>query len=182
MKLIIMRHAEGIHNSKGLINSDVKNKDLSPLTEKGREQANHSALKLKDEKIDIIFCSEFIRTRETAEIVNKFHNVDIKIDKRLNEIDQGLEGKPNKEIENLRAESNDFFNFKIPGKESWNDMKPRFLDFLNWLSKQKYNRVLVVGHQWPLGVLRQIVEKKTNEEALGRLLHKAEFAMLDIYL
>lgn len=48
------------------------------------------ALKYKDTKFDIIFCSPLMRTIQTANIINKFHNVKIVKDERLIEIDQGI--------------------------------------------------------------------------------------------
>jgi len=55
----------------------------TPITEKGLIQARAVAERLKNEKIEIIFCSTLQRAKETAQEINKFHNVEIKYDSRL---------------------------------------------------------------------------------------------------
>lgn len=83
MKLTIVRHAESVANSKK-INQGNKNEWAdTALTEKGLAQAKAVAKRLKDEDIEIIFCSTLKRAKETAEEINKFHNVAIKYDSRL---------------------------------------------------------------------------------------------------
>lgn len=180
MKLTLMRHAESEYNAKKMINKDSKNKNISPLTEKGMKQAEKSAKQLEHKKFEIIFCSEFLRTQQTAVIVNKFHDVKIKIDKRLNEVFCGFEGESSEKFDLVREKGLDRFNFKIEGKESWNDLKARVGDFLKWLEKQEYKNVLIVSHQWTIGVLKQLIEDTTNENAFKKLLGLGEFIEAEI--
>ncbi len=80
----------------------VFNQDSSvkvSITEKGRKQALEIARKLKDRKFDIIFVSEFLRTQETVKVVIAGRDVEIKIDKRINEDHKGFEGE---NVENYR--------------------------------------------------------------------------------
>ena len=93
MNLIIVRHGESVANSKEI---DQGNKDEwsdTPLTEKGLNQARAVAQRLKDEDIKIIFTSDLKRAKQTAEEINKFHNVKMIIDSRLRDIvnDENLE-------------------------------------------------------------------------------------------
>lgn len=83
MKLIIVRHAESVANSKKISQANRDKWADTPLTEKGLTQANAVAQRLKDEDIEIIYCSTLKRAKETAEEINKFHNVEIKYDSRF---------------------------------------------------------------------------------------------------
>ncbi len=91
MKLTIVRHAESIANSKKISQGKKDAWADTPLTEKGLSQAKAVAKRLKDEDVKIIFCSTLRRAKETAEEINKFHNVEIKYDSRL--IDE-INGEP----------------------------------------------------------------------------------------
>ena len=62
-----MRHGEAESNATNIISTRVENP--THLTEKGKIQSEKTAQKLSEEKIDIIFSSDFIRTTETAEII-----------------------------------------------------------------------------------------------------------------
>lgn len=79
--IYFVRHGETDFNKEGRNQGwlDV------PLNETGIAQAKILADKLKDFKIDVIYCSPFSRTKKTAEIINEFHNVSIITDDRLKE-------------------------------------------------------------------------------------------------
>ena len=64
-----MRHGESQHNLTDAVSCKPDPKNT--LTETGREQVLESAKNLKKEKIDIIYCSDLERARETAHIVAK---------------------------------------------------------------------------------------------------------------
>jgi isoleucyl-tRNA synthetase len=65
----VMRHGESLHNVQHLLdpNGDPNNH----LTHKGRQEVARTALDLKRTQIDMIITSPFLRTRETAEIVQQ---------------------------------------------------------------------------------------------------------------
>ncbi|MEK6908644.1 MAG: histidine phosphatase family protein [Nanoarchaeota archaeon] len=83
MNLIIVRHAESLANSKNMSQANRDGWSDTSLTEKGLIQAKAVAQRLKDEDIEIIYCSTLKRAKETAQEINKFHNVEIKYDSRL---------------------------------------------------------------------------------------------------
>ena len=68
-KIIFVRHGEGEHNVLNIYSGRVENEHH--LTENGRAQVAQTAEKLKGEKIEAMFCSPFIRTRETAGILRE---------------------------------------------------------------------------------------------------------------
>ncbi len=85
-KIILVRHGESIANAKG-ISQGNRNKWMdTSLTKKGKEQAKKLAERLKEEKIEVIYSSDLKRAKETAEEINKFHNLKIKFDKRLRDL------------------------------------------------------------------------------------------------
>ena len=153
---------------------------MSPLTDRGIKQAEIIAEKLKNKKFDAIFSSEFLRARQTAEIVNKFHNKKIIIDSRINEVNVGFEGKTDEEFDKARKSFLDEFTFKLKGKESWNDTKNRVGNFLNWLKKQNYGCVLIVSHQWIIGIANQLIRGLTNKKAMQELLATGEYVELEL--
>jgi broad specificity phosphatase PhoE len=85
MRLIITRHGQTEGNVKRIL-ADVDDR----LTQKGREQAERVSERLKGEKIDDIFSSPLIRTKETAQIIAKNHpRADFIIADELREMELG---------------------------------------------------------------------------------------------
>src|SRR3989344_8936348 len=74
MKIILIRHGESEHNAKITLSRDSK------LTKKGEIQAKHLGEKIKNKKIkiDAIYTSNLIRSKQTAEIISKIIKVPIK--------------------------------------------------------------------------------------------------------
>ena len=163
MELYFLRHGQTNYNVKDLCNSnpfvDVH------LTSLGKKQARDTAEKLKEKKFDIIFVSELPRTLETAEIINKFHDVEIKTDKRINDRKSGFEGKKNSDF--LKAIRNNILNGKINEGESFLDEKKRVFSFLDDLVKMNYKIVLVVAHEDTLKIAKGYFENLSDEEIWG---------------
>lgn len=87
MNIIFMRHGEATDNVKELISD--KEIYWSVLTERGKETVIESIETLPS-TIDKIYVSPFPRTIETAHFVfEKYPNVEIIIEKRLHEINNG---------------------------------------------------------------------------------------------
>ncbi len=74
MKLLnnyfILRHGEARSNRDGFLSSWPEKKH-NPVTEKGKKQIQKVIPKLKKEKIDLIFSSDLLRTKQTAQMVAK---------------------------------------------------------------------------------------------------------------
>lgn len=68
-RIIITRHGETDWNRQGI----AQGRTDIPLNEKGREQANRLAERLKNEQIDVIYSSPLSRAMDTAKAVQKFH-------------------------------------------------------------------------------------------------------------
>ena len=94
----ILRHGQSLKNIENIAVCWPE-KIYSPLTERGKKQINEVAKKIKKEKIDLIFSSDILRTRQTAEITGKELGLEPKLDKRLREVNIGiLNGKPINEV------------------------------------------------------------------------------------
>jgi broad specificity phosphatase PhoE len=86
MKLYFARHGLTDGNEGKGISKDEKSVYDEPLNAKGIEQAQALAEELKDIHFDTIISSPLKRTRQTAEIINRYHNIPIKLDVSWSEI------------------------------------------------------------------------------------------------
>lgn len=164
MKVYCLRHAEAAHNVNRLINGDLNNE--SHITEKGKRQAKEAALKIKNIRLDAIFTSQFPRAKETAEIIAKFQDCEIKVDKRINEPFFGKKFEMNS-IEFYRSERKaDKFTGKEEDGESLKEVKERVYDFIESLKDQDFNNVLIVSHQDPLRFFVSYFEGLSDQEAI----------------
>ena len=105
--LFLVRHGESIYGEKKLCGwSDV------PLSDRGREQTIGLAERLKDINFVKIVTSNMIRTIETAEIINRYHNLEIEVEPGIRELNYGLwEGKSRAEID--KEFTDDYRRWKI---------------------------------------------------------------------
>lgn len=88
-RYFVMRHGEAMDNAMHL--DDPKGDPNNHLTDKGKKESITAAKKLKNKKIDLIFTSPFLRTRETAEVLRLELGLDEKqmvIEERLHEYNE----------------------------------------------------------------------------------------------
>jgi probable phosphoglycerate mutase len=103
MRLILIRHGETDCNRQKRLQGH------SPigLNAVGRKQAEALALALREEKIDAIYSSPLRRSLETAQAINRFHQLAIETEDGLKELDVGdLDGMT---IEELRSQYSSFW-------------------------------------------------------------------------
>ncbi|MHA1506642.1 MAG: histidine phosphatase family protein [Candidatus Asgardarchaeia archaeon] len=143
MRLIIIRHGETIDNVRDIIQGQRHGK----LTERGKEQVRKLALRLKDEKIDVIFSSDLGRARETTEEVAKFHKVPIYYTPELRERSFGIfEGRPMEEARKAIRESGlSKIEFKPEGGESLIDLRKRAQRFLDKILKEYDDETILIS-------------------------------------
>ena len=84
MKLIYMHHSERDLSSNAEWGTEERK--LDDITQRGIKQAQLLSERMKDLKIDAIYTSPYLRCTHTADIINKYHNLDIIYDERFNEI------------------------------------------------------------------------------------------------
>ncbi len=169
MKLLLVRHGETESNTNKILMGWTD----ELLNEKGLRQAEKLALRLKDEKIDRIFCSKLKRARQTAEAINKYHNRDIVIADELMEKSFGkLEGRPKDEFR-MAAEREGVYhyNYRPEGGESSRDVQERVMKFLDRLMK-KYpeETILIVTHGVVITtILIDVGKLSTDEKEYDRI-------------
>ncbi len=155
-KFYVARHGEAESNVLGIISCNINTPHH--LTDKGREQAKEVGEKLKDKKIDYIFCSPFLRTKETAEIAADafgFDKTKIIFDSRLHEVNVGfMDGKTDAEYQQYFGTREEKF-WKIPeGGESHTDVKNRMTEFVYDInSKYEGKNILIVSHNTPIWLM-----------------------------
>ncbi len=156
-----VRHGEAENNVLNIVSNEP---DFPHhLTEKGIEQAHLIAEKLKSKKIDALYSSPFVRTKETAEIIAKgigFPEDKIKYDERIQEFDFGdFDKKPFHDFLEYEKSSMKTFDAKTPHGESYQDAKNRIGDFLYSIDSEHQNKnILIVSHGMLLEVMPAILE------------------------
>lgn len=141
INIVFEAHSTSLDNENHL-SSGQFDAALSPL---GERQAQELGERYKNNRLDVIFCSDLQRSYKTAEIAfgNKFKIIQ---DKRLRECDYGdLTRHSAKEVESQKATH---INKPFPNGESYKQTSLRMKDFLEDL-KKKYDgkKVMVIGHR-----------------------------------
>jgi probable phosphoglycerate mutase len=157
-----MRHGRTNYNDLELCNDDPT-VDVH-LNETGKQQAQAAAEKLRNVKLDRIIVSPLPRTRQTAEIVNQYHNLAIDTHHGIADIRSGFEGKGVNDY--FSAIADDPLNARINDGESLLDHKKRILAFIDWLKKQREQNILVVAHEETLRVFVAYFEGNVADKQL----------------
>lgn len=172
-RFFLLRHGEAEHNVKNIIASgQEQGAQISKLTSKGFQQAERAAKnlirKLKGQKLDFIFVSPYLRTRQTAEIVAGLTKAKIVVDERLSELNTGIfNWRPVKEYKALFGGFLEKFNKAPSGGENLNDVKKRmFRALLDINASYENKNILIVSHGDPLWVLEGAMRGLSNEEIL----------------
>jgi isoleucyl-tRNA synthetase len=159
-----------------IISSNVKNKHH--LTVGGKKQVLNSAKWLINKKIDLIFVSPFMRTKETADVIAKNINLDPKNiieDDRLREINTGIwDGKNFNDYVKAFTFANRFIE-KAEGGENYTEIKNRVGDFIYDIeSKYQGKNILIISHDTPLFLLETVargLDSKQSIELRGNTDH-----------
>jgi len=149
MPLYAMRHGRTNFNDLGLCNDDPK-RDVH-LTDAGIAQIEQAAERLRDVPLQRIITSELPRTRQSADIVNRYHQVPVSVHPELNDIRSGFDSKPVADY--FAAIGTDPLHTRPPGGESLLDHKQRIGRFLDWLRRQPERTILLVVHEETLRAL-----------------------------
>ena len=173
----VCRHGEAENNTKSIVSSIVTNPHH--LIENGKEQALEAGKWFADKKIDLIFSSPFIRTRETAEIISNKIGFDTKkiiFESKVGEVNLGVwNGRPMEDFfKNVSGK--DRFAHTPEGGENFADIKKRMGDFIYSLEK-KYSgkNILIVTHDLPTFLLESAVDGLTRKQAIELRGHKDHY-------
>lgn len=157
MNLYIMRHGTTVWNEKQIIQGLSNNM----LSKDGIQLVKNSALSFSKVKIDIIYSSPLMRTIQTANIVNHFHNVKIIRDNRLIEANEGKLTRKNKSDLSPEEEYSHYYRENILGIETWQSVHDRVNNFIEDIkANSKYKNILIVTHDLPATCLENILTNK----------------------
>ncbi len=163
---LFMRHGEFETQILGIWDSGDQN---IHLTNKGRKQVEETAKILKKEKIQFVFASDVLRTKETAQIVSKILGIKkINFDNRLREMQvANFSGRPVKEYHDKFPTYEDKFLKRPEGGESLSDLRTRLWDFIKDTEKKyKGKIILIVSHEYSIWMLAQAMAGWTEKEAI----------------
>lgn len=165
----VMRHGGAEHNALRIYTSDP---ERYGLTMEGEDQSRSAAKELKNKHITTVYCSPYLRTRETAHIVMKELGLPqeaLSIDERIRELEFGdFSGKSIDEYWEYVGRQTKAFDQKIPGGESYQDAKNRFGEFLYDIDQKHLGEeILIITHGIGLEVIPAIIagaDKKHSME------------------
>lgn len=158
-RLFLARHGESLANQQKLISGQLD----TPLTEKGRAQAQWLCDVLRNEKLCAIYTSSLRRTVATAQPTAEFHGITIQVKDDLKEFHFGeLQGSPLANQDTLTQQlirAADKTNTSIAGGESYLAFARRITETLESILTSLSGSALIVAH------------RNTNEVILADLLN-----------
>ncbi len=167
-KLIyFVRHGETVLNAQ-----NIRQGPEGHLTEKGRAQALATAKRFPKHKgrPQVIIASPFERTRETAEIIGKELNMEVKYSDLLKERKNPSEviGKWGGDVEVRKIidridKSYHADDLRVSDEENFADLKKRAKKLLGFISRRPEKRIILVTH----GIfLKMVVSYMTYGDSL----------------
>jgi len=173
-KYFLLRHGKNSHQGekKDIIYGYPDDNPPCDLNEDGIKEAKYAGNILKEKGIDLIICSDILRTGHTAEIVAEIIGYDknkIIFDERLRDNNWGIfAGKLKQELwdfygmKKIKA-----FNIAPENGESWKNCQNRMINIFNEL-EENYSKknILIVSHSNPLWLLDGYLKKLSNQELL----------------
>ena len=149
-KIILVRHGQSVGNANRIY---LGHTNLG-LTERGKTQAQCTAERLRDEKIDAIYSSDLLRAHDTAVPHSEIHGLPINDRQELREVNVGVwEGMS---IDDMIRDYHDEFviewrqnfgTFTPPGGESMPDVGRRIYKAVEEIAKAHEGQtVLITSH------------------------------------
>ena len=152
--IYLIRHADTI-NELGIRNTNettqiINEKEI--LSIKGEEDSKKLSKNEELKNLDSIWCSSYVRAKQTAKYIANENNLQINLDDRLNERKLGNLNEiaifmKDKKTRDPSQEQLLYPKFTTSDGESAEDTKTRMTDFLNeTLIKYKEKRVAIISH------------------------------------
>jgi probable phosphoglycerate mutase len=174
MRIYFVRHGQ----SEANVLRVISNRDLPHhLTDLGRQQAEALARLLADVPLTAIYSSPIVRAAETAQVVAASKGLPVRIADALREPDCGImEGRGDEEAwaEHARATHawvvQHKFDSRIEGGESYNDLRARFVPFIENLKAvhaDSNHNLLLITHGSLLYLMLPLVLTNINLASVG---------------
>ncbi|MCL5411761.1 MAG: histidine phosphatase family protein [Patescibacteria group bacterium] len=140
--------------------SDVNLSDL------GIQQSIDLKDQVKNKKFDVVFCSDLKRAMTSAQLTFE-GTAAIIPDPRLRECNYGrFNGQPSSIVEPMQEKH---IRERFPEGESYEDVKNRIADFLEFLKKNYQGKsIAIVAHKAPQLALDILLKNKTWEQAFAQ--------------
>ncbi len=144
------------------ISSGWQDPELSAV---GMQQARDLVDLTKEKKFDVVFCSDLRRAAETARLAF-LGRAPILSDERLRECNYGkFNGGQSNVVEPMQEQK---IHEKFPEGESYEDVKVRISDFLEFIKKNYDSKsVAIVAHKAPQLALDVLLRGKTWKQAFA---------------
>jgi probable phosphoglycerate mutase len=169
--IITIQHTQAEHHVTKMVGGNTN----WSLTEIGKNQAQNIGKNIKDikkKKKSIIYSSDLLRTKQTAEIINEHLNLEIIYRQELREINVGeAEGKSTDWYnQNCMPRNNmPLVQYRpFPSGETFEEVYNRIAPIVNEIIDIEYENIIIVGHglalimfllQWlkiPVGFMENI--------------------------
>jgi len=155
MNIYIIRHGE-VYNPRQIFYGRLPRFSLS---QKGRDQIAETAKYLLDKKIEAIYASPLLRTRQTAVIIQTALGLrPFSVRRKLLEIRSSLQGKS---FEFMKSIHFDFFfsDYRDASDETMEQISDRMQNFIKELHKKtSHENVVIVTHGDPIMILKATIE------------------------
>ena len=168
MEIVLVRHGATDWNLQGRCQGSSDRE----LSEAGIRQAGQIAELLGAEELSAVYSSHLRRARQTAELISRPHDLPVRIEEDLRELDHGeLEGLAFNEIKTRYGEfltrwRSHPADICVPGGERLADVAARAWNGLSQIMLRHSNaaRLLVVSHNFPiLGIVCRITGTPLND-------------------
>ena len=171
-----LRHGESKKNKLGIVSSWPEKKPM-PLTAKGISDIKKVAKVLEKENIDLIFTSDLLRARQTAEIVGKEVGVKPVLEKRIRENDMGImNGKSIDELGKVWGKEGETptehylrrFDGAPSKAETWKAVQKRLWNFVQEMEKKYTGKnILIVSHELPMTLFETMAKGFSRKEIVA---------------
>ncbi len=150
-ELVLIRHGETDWN----VEKRFQGQGTVPLNDNGKTQADQLGQYFAENppRAKLIYCSDSIRTKQTAALINQYLNLPIEYEKRVREIDvgqwQGLNGAEAEawDPERRKLFLNDPFTHGCPDGENYTQLGTRGAEaFQEIAQKHPDEQILIVSH------------------------------------
>jgi 2,3-bisphosphoglycerate-dependent phosphoglycerate mutase len=175
MYLYFVRHGESVANREHVFSNEGQK---HPLTPAGQQQAHKLAWRLASRPVARVYSSPLVRAVQTAEILAEHLRAPLQISDALREWSVGLlEGTGDEEgWRQHRQVQEDWFihrrwDSRIPGGESFLDMRARFVPFIEAVTQQGQStdeHVVLVGHGGLYLAMLPVVLSNVADDVMGR--------------
>jgi len=166
-EIYLVRHGQSIHNQRQTIAGQLDS-ELTPL---GFEDARSVAAALGRRDFDVVYCSDSLRARQTAETIMQAlqFSCPVRYSPLIRELNYG------RFTEKTVVETFQVLNYRrfpdqrYPDGESFCDMQSRVQQFLSQLLEESAGqRILVAAHAGSIRVLAMLLDATRKQEHVDR--------------